>query len=87
MYCAITTKYFGPTNSRGSRVKAKCDAGSVTVAWNYSLGIPGNHRAAAKALADKMGRTGAWVGGSIGEGYAFVLGTVYPSDGFTVAGQ
>lgn len=28
---AIVTKFLGPTNYRGSRVKATCQAGSVTI--------------------------------------------------------
>lgn len=28
---AISTKYIGPTNYRSARVKASCEAGSVTV--------------------------------------------------------
>lgn len=52
---AIQTKYLGPTNSRGSRIKATAAAGSVTVSWDYALDQCDNHRAAAKALCDKFG--------------------------------
>ena len=55
---AITTKYLGPTNSRGSRVKATCQAGSVTVSWDHALSSEQNHTAAAEALASKLG----WIG-------------------------
>ena len=55
---AITTKYAGPTNSRGSRIIAKCAAGSNTVAYDYALNIDANHRAAALALVAKLGWTG-----------------------------
>lgn len=51
---AIQTKYLGPTNNRGSRVKATAAAGSVTVSWDYALNQCDNHRAAAKALCDKL---------------------------------
>lgn len=47
---AIETKYLAPTNYLCSRIKATCDRGSLTVEWNHSLGIEGNHRAAAEAL-------------------------------------
>ncbi|MGP1664345.1 MAG: hypothetical protein ACTS5I_00215 [Rhodanobacter sp.] len=52
---AIQTRYLGPTNTRGSRVKAVCDAGSLIQSWNYSLDGPGNHRAVALALQAKLG--------------------------------
>lgn len=77
-YQAIVTKFLGPTNVRGSRVKATCDAGSLTRSWNHALGIEANHRAAAEALRDKL----EWnnehygkmhMGGLPGSGYAFVF--------------
>ncbi len=52
---AITTKYHGPTNSRGSRVIAKCAAGSVTVSYDDALNLDENHIAAAQALLEKLG--------------------------------
>ncbi len=52
---AIVTKYLGPTNTRGSRVKATCNAGSVTVSWDHALNIDENHEAAFRALVDKLG--------------------------------
>jgi hypothetical protein len=52
---AIVTKYFGPGNVRGSRVKATCQAGSITLPWDDSLHRDANHLVAAKALATKMG--------------------------------
>jgi hypothetical protein len=51
---AIETKYLGPTNTKGSRVKAKSPAGSVTISWDYGLNTRDNHRAAAEALAAKF---------------------------------
>jgi len=71
---AITTKYFGPTNTRGSRVKASCEAGSLTVSWDYALGIEDNHKAAAAALIRQLGWEGNWVMGSLGPGFVFVCG-------------
>ena len=61
---AIVTKWLDPTNHRGSRVRASCDAGSLTVSWDYEVGVEGNHRAAALALAEKLGwGTENWIGG------------------------
>lgn len=77
---AIHTKYLGPTNNRPSRIKASCDAGSITVSWNHSFDVHGNHEAAALTLAKKLGwdeYDGRWVGGGLpgNMGYAFVLCT------------
>lgn len=51
---AIQTKFLGPTNHKGSRVKATCDAGSAVVSWDYNLDTEGNHRAAAWTLCAKL---------------------------------
>ena len=55
---AIQTKYYGPTNTRGSRFKATCAAHSVTVGYDYSLNIDDNHKAACKALQEAMAKRG-----------------------------
>ena len=72
---AIQTRYFGPGNVRGSRIKAFAEAGSVTVSYDYALNASENHLAAAKALASKLQWDGTWVGGALpnSSGYAFVL--------------
>lgn len=70
---AIQTKYIGPTNTRPSRIKAFCEAGSVTVSYNHSLNSSDGHRAAAKALIQKLGWNGEWVEGCIcGSGHVYV---------------
>ena len=51
---AIVTKYLGPTDCRGSRVKATASAGSVTLSWDCELDSEENHQLAANALADKF---------------------------------
>ena len=75
----IITKYLGPTNHRGSRIKARQSASyagtpqSITIAWDYGLNVEQNHKAAATAFAEKMGWHGNWAGGSGGgESYVFV---------------
>lgn len=66
---AIITKYLGPTNSRGARVKAKCQAGSVTVAWDDALDVDANHYAAVKALVTELGwENMTFVGGGLPDG-------------------
>ena len=47
---AITTKYFSPTDTRPSKIKATAAAGSVTVSYDHSLNAEANHKAAAMAL-------------------------------------
>jgi hypothetical protein len=73
---AITTKFIGPTNYRGSRIKAKAAAGSLTVSYSHALNAEQNHAAAAKALSDKLGWSeyGTWHQGGLPDnrGYCFV---------------
>ena len=52
---AIRTRYHGPSNVRGSRISAKCEAGSIIVGYNHALSTDGNHAAAAAALVRKLG--------------------------------
>lgn len=52
---AIETKFLGPTDHRGPRVKATAAAGSVTVEWDHALGPVDNHAAAARKLATDLG--------------------------------
>lgn len=50
----IVTKYLGPTNTKGSRVKATAGGGaSVLLSWDYELNEADNHAAAAIALIEK----------------------------------
>lgn len=51
VYQAIQTKFLPCTNSRGSRIKAWCDRGSVTVPFSHS---GKEHREAAEALCAKF---------------------------------
>jgi hypothetical protein len=50
---AIQTKYIGPTNTRGSRIKAWTDTGfSVTIGYDYSLDDEARHFKAVKAMVE-----------------------------------
>lgn len=78
---AITTKFFGPTNTRGSRIKAqRADAGtggvgniSVTVPYDHALGHYENHAAAVEALVKHLDWTGyQWLLGGTSTGYVAV---------------
>ena len=51
---AILTKYIGATNYRGSRIKATCDRGTLTVPFDYALDTGANHIAAAQALVNRF---------------------------------
>lgn len=51
---AIQTKFLGPTNTRGSRIKATCWLTSVTVSWDHSANVEENHMAAIEALLSKL---------------------------------
>lgn len=62
---AITTKYFGPTNTRGSKIKATAAAGSVTISYNCALSQDANHKAAALALCAKMEWEGNLISGDL----------------------
>lgn len=64
----IVTKYRGPTNTRGSRFYASCDAGKLSIPYDYSLSATQNHEAAAEALARKLDWQGRMVGGSLPDG-------------------
>jgi hypothetical protein len=71
---AIETRYLGPTNTKGTRIKATAWGGNITVGYDYALDAQDNHRAAADALIAKMGWQGKYAqGGNVkGDGYVFV---------------
>jgi len=81
---AIRTKYIGPGNVRGSRVKATAQAGSLTVGWDSRLNSEANHKAAAQELALRLDWPGHWVGGGLPDG-STAWGCVDERDAFTVA--
>jgi hypothetical protein len=75
---AILCRYFGPSNVRGSRIKATCEAGSVTIPYPHELSGQAVYRAAAEALVTRLGwdkdGSGALLGGCLpGGDYAFVF--------------
>lgn len=77
--CAITTKYLGPTNTRGGRIKASAKSGrslSITIPYPHELSQSEAHAAAARALCERMSWTPAALhqGYAHGAGYVFVMG-------------
>lgn len=74
-YQAITTKYLGPTNHRGARIKAQAARGHITLEYDSGLTTSANHMEAAKALAERFGWGGHWASGGLpdGRGDVFVI--------------
>lgn len=88
---AIETKYLGPTNSRGSRVKATCEAGSITLSWDDALNPSDNHDAAARALIlslewDSAAR-GAWYRGATKGSAGYVYVCSYMTERLSMLGK
>ncbi len=52
---AITVRFRGPTNHNGARLIARCEAGRLTVGWDYALNCEDNYTRAAMALVRKLG--------------------------------
>ena len=70
---AIETKYLGPTNTKGARIKASAQSGSVTIPFEYGPGTDGAHDLALIALVTKLGWWGVWARGGKADG----TGNVY----------
>lgn len=72
---AIRTKYIGPTDTKGARIKATAQAGSVTIPYPHEMSGMHCHAAAAAALIDKLDfPRGEYDGGQLPDGsYCFVL--------------
>lgn len=50
----IRTRYLGPTNTRGARIKAWSGSRSVTIPYPYELSTEDAHAEAASWLHDKL---------------------------------
>lgn len=71
---AITTKYFGPTNTKGSSIVASAEGvKSVTIGYPHELSGEAVYKAAAVALCEKMGWSTDLLGGGTKDGYVFVF--------------
>lgn len=70
----ITTKYIGPTDTKGARIKATTGNGkhSSTIAYPHEDSCNA-HALAALDLARKLGWTGALVEGGTATGSVFVF--------------
>lgn len=71
---AIVTRYYGPTNTKGSRIIARAEAGWTAFPYDHALNSSDNHAAAARKLADKYEWRGNWIGGAVpnGNGYVWI---------------
>lgn len=67
---AIITKFLGPTNYKGARVKAYASSArpSVTIPWDHAWSSEQNHTFAARILAERLGWTGTLQAGVISAG-------------------
>jgi hypothetical protein len=66
---AITTRYRGPTDTKGSSIRASCDGGSASVSYDSAFDTDANHYAAVKKLCDKLGWDAArFFGGNLPAG-------------------
>lgn len=71
---AIFTRYLGPTNTRGSRIKAfDCEGNSATVPMDNSKRDDDSHRAAVEKLCRKMNWSGRLASGGTKDGMVFVF--------------
>lgn len=52
---AIRTKYIGPSNVKGSRIQAKCEARTIYLSYDSELSEYENHKGACAALVRAMG--------------------------------
>ncbi len=75
---AIVTKYLPPTNTRGARIKATAEAGSVTIPFPYDINGQAAHQVAAQALADRFDWGRKYLGGSLPGGAGYVFVAVHP---------
>jgi hypothetical protein len=83
---AITTRFLPPTNHRGARIVARCQARRIVVPYEYGGDA---HAKAAEKLANLLGWKGTWVGGGLPEGTGDCFVLVNPNyqtsaDTFTV---
>ena len=79
---SIETRFYGPGNARGARIKAQASGGMfVWSDWDYAIGSEENHKQAAIKLIRKLGWAhdktrgdtyGDWYAGGTKNGYVFV---------------
>lgn len=75
VFQTIQTKYVGPTNFKGSRIKARTSSGiSIIRNYNCGLNIDENHAKVARELQEKMKWHADLVGGQNADGsYTWIM--------------
>lgn len=74
----ISTKYVGPSNTKGSRIIATSASGHrLTISYDSSLSSEDAHAKAAKALRDKLNWTKEMIGGHTKDGMVWVFPAEY----------
>jgi len=73
----IRTKFICATDTRGSRVKATCEWGSMSMPYDHSINSFENHERVAKALAQKHEQVGEWMVESNRTGYYFFRACIH----------
>jgi hypothetical protein len=74
---AITTKYMPANSKLPERIKAECDAGSITIPVNHTLDEEHRHRLSVRELMYKLKWNFAFVTGQTKSGtYVHVLTTI-----------
>lgn len=87
---AILTKFLGPTNTRGSRIKASAHSYvrnapvSLTLGWDHRLNPSLNHLEAAQALAAREGWAGVWTSIEDVQGGSLWVRDIEQREGFTI---
>jgi hypothetical protein len=70
---SITTRYLGPTNRLGGRIKATSTGGMTITRYYDHSGIEAFHAKVAMILAGDLGWDGEWIMGGLDDnGYVFV---------------
>lgn len=92
---AIIVKAFGPTATRAAKIKAKCNAGSITMSRHATIdGVDLDSQnldvamiAVAKKLCEKLNWPGKWIGATLpgGNDMVFVAQDGHDYETFTVA--
>jgi hypothetical protein len=71
---AITTRFHGPTDTKGSRVSATDEDGNrITISYSQVLNSEAAHAEAAIALCRKLGWAGRLIAGGTKHGYVFTF--------------
>lgn len=68
---SIVTKFLGPTNTQGSRIRATCNGKSKMVSYDHAMGSVENHIEAVKEFARVFHYSGTYAIGETETGYIF----------------